>query len=180
MTLMQRIRKIAAALISILFAWIILKAGQDGFLIVSLLLSLSMVAFGLRNILFYLIMARHMVDGRSILYIGVIALNFGVFTLSISHNYGVFIVLYLLGFHALTGVLEILRAREARQYDAPSWRMNLAAGIANIGFAAAAVIFGLGRGDMRTLTVIYAVGLIYSALLNLISAFRKTAIVYIP
>ena len=33
---------------------------------------------------------------------------------------------------------------------------------------------------MRDLTWIYAAGLIYSALENLISAFRKTAIVYIP
>ena len=53
-------------------------------------------------------------------------------------------------------------------------------GIVNIGSAAAALVFGLLLGNMRDLTWIYAAGLIYSALENLISAFRKTAIVYIP
>ena len=43
-----------------------------------------------------------------------------------------------------------------------------------------AVVFGIFLGNMRNLTVIYAAGLIYSALLNMISAFRRTAIVYIP
>ena len=73
-----------------------------------------------------------------------------------------------------------LRALEARKLEAPDWKLKLPVGIVNIGFAAAALVFGLLLGNMRDLTWIYAAGLIYSALENLISAFRKTAIVYIP
>jgi len=46
--------------------------------------------------------------------------------------------------------------------------------------AVVAVVFGLVLGNMRGLTMIYAAGLIYSAFLNLLSMFQKTAIVYIP
>ena len=75
--------------------------------------------------------------------------------------------------------MDILRALEARSYEAGSWRLKLTEGIVNLGFAAAAVIFGLFRGDMTMLIRLYASGLIYRAILKLISAFRKTAIVYI-
>jgi len=180
MTLTQRIGKILRALVLCLTAWVMFKLGEQGFALVSALLSFGLIVFGARNLLYYFTMARHMVDGHSILYLGVIAFDFGIFTLSISDQYGVFIVLYLLGAHAFSGVIGILRAREARQFEAPSWKISLAEGIANIGVAVAAVVFGLFLGNMRSLTMIYAAGLIYSALLNLLSAFRKTAIVYIP
>ncbi len=125
-------------------------------------------------------MARHVGNAESILYLGVIAFDFGILTLSVSDAHGVFIALYLLGAHAFSGVMDILRAREARQFEAPSWRISLAEGIANILVAIAAAVFGLFWGSMRDLTLIYAAGLIYSAFLNLLSAFRRTAIVYIP
>ncbi len=180
MTLAKRIGKLFRALGSCLIAWILIRMGEDGFLLVSALLSLALIVFGARNLIYYFSMARHMVNGRSILYIGVIALDFGIFTLSVSDIHGVFTVLYLLGVHAFSGVIDILRAREARQFEAPSWKISLAEGIANIGVALVAVVFGIFLGNMRNLMIIYAAGLIYSALLNMISAFRRTAIVYIP
>ncbi len=180
MTLAKRIGMILRAAVLCLTAWIMFRLGENGFLLVSLLLSLALVVFGARNIIYYFSMARHMVGGKSILYIGVIALDFGVFTMSVSNSRGMFVVLYLLAAHAFSGVVDVLRAREARQLEAPSWRLSLAEGIANIGVAAAAAAAGLFLGDMRALTLIYAAGLLYSALLDLVSAFRRTAIVYIP
>lgn len=180
MTLAKRIGKILRAAVLCLTAWVMFRMGEDGFLLVSLLLSLALVVFGARNVIYYFSMARHMVGGRRILYIGVIALDFGVFTLSVSDNRGMFIVLYLLAAHAFAGVVDVMRAREARQLESPSWRLSLAEGIANIGVAAASATAGIFLGDMRALTLIYAAGLLYSALLDLISAFRRTAIVYIP
>lgn len=180
MTLSQRIGKITGALITALGAWIMLKMGEKGFLFVSLLLSFSLIVFGARMLIYYFAMARHMVDGRSLFYVGVIGLDLGIFTLSVTRFQGHFIALYLLGAHAFSGVMDILRALEARRFRSPSWRMKLAEGVVNIGFAAAAVVFGLLLGDTQDLTLIYAAGLLYTACVNLISAFRKTAIVYIP
>lgn len=180
MSAAQRVRKILNALLRFLGAAALLALKEDGYMLVLLLLGLSLCLLGLRALLFYFTMARHMVDGRGMLYRGVILLDFGIFTLSVTQRAGVLIALYLLGAYAFSGVLGILRALEARRFQAPSWRLNLAEGILNIVFAVLAVSFGLIRGDMQHLTWVYASGLFYSGVIGLISAFRKTAIVYIP
>ena len=168
MTLTRRIGMIFSALISAFCAWLMLWMGEVGFLLVLFLLGITLLLYGLRCLVFYFTMARFMVDGKRIFYLGAIALDFGI------------VALYLLGAHAFSGAVSILRALEARKLEAPDWKLKLPVGIVNIGFAAAALVFGLLLGNMRDLTWIYAAGLIYSALENLISAFRKTAIVYIP
>ena len=178
MTLSRRIVKILSALLKVAMAWIMFKLGTEGFELVCILLSITLFVFGARNMIFYFTMARHMVNGKSILFLGVISLDFSIVTLSLSDRSGAFVAVYLLGAYAFSGVVDILRAREARQLEAP-WKFNLATGIANIGIAIAAFVFGFYLGNLNDLTIIYASGLIYAALLDLLSAFKKTAIVYI-
>ena len=179
MTLARRIGKIVTALFTAFIALLLYSEGEDGLPLVGLILSASLILFGLRSLIFYFTMARHMVDGRNTLYVGVIALDLGVFTLSISDNQTLLISLYLLASYAFSGAMDILRALEARRFEAPSWRLNLVTGIVNIGFAAVALFFGLVRGGMTELVDIYAAGLLFSACAQMITAFRKTAIVYI-
>ena len=179
MTLTQRIGRILNALLAVLGVVLMLRIGKEGVRLVSLLLSFSLIILGLRRIVFYFTMARHMVNGRGVLYIGVILLDFGVFTLSVSQNQSLFIVLYLLATHAFSGVMDLMRSAEARRFGAPSWRLKLAEGAVNLVIALAAVFCGLLRGNMEELTLLYAAGLLWSAGEKLVSAFRKTAIVYI-
>ncbi len=179
MTLTKRIGTALNALFCLLSVALMVLLGEDGIYLVSLLLSLSLILLGLRRILFYFTMARHMVDGRGVLYIGVIVLDFGIFTLSISQNTELFIALYLLGTHAFGGAMGLMRAMEARGFGAPSWRMKLAQAIVEFAIAAAAIYYGFFAGDMFALTLLYAAALLYSAGVKLVSAFRRTAIVYI-
>ena len=80
MSAAQRVQKVLAALGYIGAAVLMLWLGEDGYELVLLMLGLSLTAQGIRSIVFYFNMARHMVDGRSILYKGVILLDFGIFT----------------------------------------------------------------------------------------------------
>ena len=179
MTLIQRIGKVLSALMSVLCAVLVLVLEEDSFLFVILLLGVSFTFLGVRSLIYYFTMARYMVDGKGVLWFGVILFDFGVFTLSITQHYGWFIVVYLLGAYAFSGVVDILRALEAKRANAPMWKLNLCSGILNVFFAGAAVFFGLVQGDLRRLCWIYAFGLLNGALVKFISAFRKTAIVYI-
>ncbi len=163
----------------ILCAILIVSLEDDGYVLVILLLCVSSILSGLRSLIYYFTMARHMVDGLEALFKGIIQLDFGLFTLSISQNYSLFIVIYLLAVHAFSGLMDILRALEAKRLHAPSWRLNLTEGILNITLAIASVIFGFFLGDLKDLTWVYASSLFYSAVLRLIPVFRKTAIVYI-
>ena len=180
MNLSQRIRKTISALFSMLSAVLLFIAGENAYRLVSIVLSITLIVSGIRDILFYFTMARKMVDGKGILYKGVLVLDVGIFTLSVRDESFVFIVLYLLGIYAFSGVVNVLRALQERRFHAPSWRLNMAEGLLNIVFAAGAVVFGFIQKDMRHLTWIYASGLFYSSILRLISAFRKSAIIYIP
>ena len=179
MSLIQRVKKILTALFTVLCAAVMLYLGEDGYVLVTLLLSLSLIAYGVKTLIYYFIMARHMVDGRAVFFRGVIVLDFGLFTLSAT-DYNIFyVVIYLLGIHVISGVMSILYALEERHFQAASWRLSMADGIVNIAFAVTAVIFGFITGNLKYLTWVYAAGLLYSAGSQLISAFRKTAIVYI-
>ncbi len=179
MSLMQRIRRIVSALFLILLAVLIVIQGENGLPLAALIISLSLILYAVRTLVFYFSMARHMVDGKLILFKGVILLDLGFITLSMSDNASRFLILYLLGAHAFAGGISILRALEARRFGAVSWRLQLTEGILNIVMAVTALIFGLFLGSLRTVCWVYASGLIYSAILKTIGAFRKTAIVYI-
>ena len=180
MSMTQRIQSILSALLSLVGAALLILMEEDGIFLVSLILSISFVLYGLRTLIYYLTMARHMVDGRGILFRGVILLDFGIFTLSITQRAGLFVTCYLLAIYAFSGVIDFLRAMEAKRMESPAWRLTFAEGAIRIIIAIAAVIFGLLLGDLRDLTLIYASGLFYSAVLNIIAAFRKTAVIYIP
>ena len=80
MTLGKRIGKVFGALAYLLCVFLLYRMGEDGFKLVCMLMSLSLILFGVRNLLFYFTMARHMVNGKAILYVGVIGLDFGIFS----------------------------------------------------------------------------------------------------
>jgi len=179
MTKIQRIRNVAAALLMLLCCFVLISDPENGFYFVALILMVSMLVYAVRCLLFYFTMARHMVGGRSMLYKGIIVLDLSIFTLSMVDDPQFFIVLYLLVIHAFAGVLDILRALEARRYQAPAWRRSLVSGVGNLVIADLALVNGIIFHSTKDLVYIYAACLFYSACVQLVTAFRKTAIVYI-
>lgn len=172
----QRIREVLFGLIAIGSAVIMMLDTELGYLLVALILSVMLIVAGLRKIGYYATMARHMVGGKSVLYLGVLLLDMGIAAVSLSTTPQSFIMLYLLGCHLLSGVVLVLRAREQHALEAP-WRLRLAQGVANILVAGACFIFIRSE---QMVVYVYSLGLIYSACLRIASAFRRTSIIYIP
>ena len=178
MSLMQRVRSIVAALLMIAAAVAMLIYPDNGLAFIALILSVSLTLYGLRTLVYYFSMARHMVGGKRILYRGVIIFDLGIFTLTMVFNHKIYIILYLLAIHAFAGVIDVMRAMEARRFDGP-WRMDMATGVVNVAIAILAVICGFILNNMQDIVYIYASGLIYSAVLKIVNALRKTSIIYI-
>lgn len=156
---------------------VLLIADPDGGLAVAaLILSISLLVYAIRMLIYYFSMARHMVGGRTILYIGVIVLDLSIFFVTLSDIPRIYIVLYLAAIHAFAGAIDVLRAFEAMRYKAPSWKFSMITGAVNIIVAVLCIVF---LGSERMIVYIYAAGLIWSAITRVIDAFRKTAIVYI-
>ena len=120
-----------------------------------------------------------MVGGRRILYRGVIILDLGLFTLTVSDNTKVYVAFYLLGIHFFYGIIDILRSRESRRINAPSWKLSLITGLGNIMITVIAFIFAADLRTLNVLVYLYAAGVIYSGFLRILSSLRRTAIIYI-
>ena len=176
MTSLQRIRKVLKGLLMLLGAAFLLLIPDKGYLIIGLILSVVLILDGIRSLWFYFTMARNMVGGKMILFRGIIGLDLGVFAYTLKEIPPVYILLYLLIANLFSGVVDVLRAMEAKRMES-RWRLSFVTGAFNILLAVAC---GFCFRDPTVLTYVYSAGLVTSALLCIAQAFRKTAIVYIP
>ena len=176
MTNLQRARELLAGLLMLAGGVLVVYQPEIGVKLIVLIIIAATILKGVGSLTYYFTMARHMVGGKLQLYKGIILLDVGMFFLSQDNVPMIYLMLYLLIANLISGVIEILGAREARQMEAGSWKLKLAIGAADVLFGLAS-IFCLGRPDV--LVYIYAAGLAYSAVLRIVSAFRRTAIVYI-
>lgn len=176
MSIGQRFIHVFTGLLTIALGVFLILNPQAGFTAVAAILSFSLSIYGIRYVIYYFTMARHMVGGKLILYVSIIALDFGVFTASLLDTPNFYIILYLIGVHAFSGLIDILRGLEARSYGGASWKLSIAHGAVSILIAVACVVF---LRSVNVLVYIYAAGLIYSALMRIAAAFRRTAIIYI-
>ena len=110
------------------------------------------------------------------LYLAVVVLDLGMFTMMLTNIPKMYIALYLVVVYAFSGAIDILRALEAKKYQAPSWRLSLISGIISVVIAILCIVF---IGSTNMIVYLYSAGLIYSAIVRIVTAFRKTAIVYI-
>ena len=176
MTKFKRFREIVKGLITITAAVLMASEPQLGYLMITILLSVYLMLQGLKNIFYYFTMAMHMVDGKTLLYRGVILLDFGLLTFTLTDVPHYYILIYLIIVHAFSGFVEILRAYEARKQGMKLLKFKLVHGLIDLTLAILCIIC---IGDMETAVIIYCVGLAYSSVVRIVSALRRTKFVYI-
>ena len=155
---------------------LIFNPSDIAYMIILLIMSVALAISGIKDIIFYFTMARHMIGGKMILVQGVIVLDFALLTASLSDVPTIYILLYLIGIHAFSGVVEVLRAMESKKSVEGPWKLKFSHGIVNFALAVACLVF---IRHSETALIIYSLGLIYSAIVRILSAFRKTAFILI-
>lgn len=176
---LKRFRMFFVGLFMILFSFIFPFVPKDSYEIITFVYSVSLFATGVRYLSYYFSMARHMVGGKSVFYKGVIFMDIGMFTFTLIDIPPVYIIFYLLSVLLFSGVIDIMRALEAREMNAPSWRIKFLGGFMNIAVAVLAVVLAFFIQSMSVVVYVYSLGLFCSGCTKIVSAFRKTAIVYI-
>ncbi len=175
MTKGQRVKTIFFGVIMILGGLLFLLEPTKAYPFVTSVLSLGMSLRGVRLLIYYFTMAKHMVDGRNILYQGVLMIDLGLFTGALTQVPLLYVMLYLVIIHLFTGAIDILRALESRKYGG-SWKVNLSHGVINVLMAVACLCFI----KVTAMAVsIYALGLIYSGIMRIVDACRKKEVAYI-
>ena len=172
----QRISSILYGIATIIAAILLLIYRSHAYEVIILVLGIGFTISGIRQLIYYFTMARYMVDGKGILYRGIILINFGVLTTSISNVPKIYILLYLAAINGFSGLVEILRANETRLYRGQAWRLKLTHGIINLTLAVICILFVRWQ---NTAVYIYSIGLIYSGLARIGSAFRRTTFMFI-
>lgn len=180
MTKLRRIKEILWGFLMILCGLCLFVVPEDGYYIVTFLLSIALILSGGRSLVYYFQLARHMIGGKWILYKGICLLDLGLFTLTIMDIPLLYVMLYLLIVHAFAGLVDILKALEARKIESPVWKKSMSYGILNLLVGLLPFLGILTHNSLRIAVYTYSAGLIYSALVRIAGSFRKTAIVYIP
>lgn len=176
---LHRLKEILSGILMMLCSLILLLVPEEGYFIVPLILSISLIFSGIRSLVYYFFMARHMVGGKVTFYQGLIILDLGMFTYTLVDVPLIYVIFYLLACHAFSGAIDIMRALEAKRLQAPSWRLSMTGGVLNIAMMLVSFFCGVIMQSTAVIVYIYSAGLIYSACAHIVTAFRKTAIVYI-
>lgn len=179
MSKFQHIKSFVTGVFLLLLAAFIALAPQSTFDFVYLIISLMMLVYGLRLLIYYFRMARHMVGGKIILYQSIIVLDAAMFTLTLATASDYIVLAYLLAIYAFAGAIDILRAFEAKKNDSPVWKKKIVIGFLEMGLAIAMIVLGLVFRNTDFLVYGFAISLASSGILRIYDAFRKTAIVYI-
>lgn len=180
MSNLNRIKDIFRGVLMLLCSLLLMLAPGEGYYLVTMILGFSMMGTGIRDIFYYVTMARHMVGGKSILYKGIILMDVGLFSLTMVDIPKVYVIGYLLVIHLFAGAVDILKAFEARKIESPSWKISLLYGVCNLLVAVLTFVGGVLQGSVTAVVYSYSAGLLYSALVRIGASFRRTAIVYIP
>ena len=156
--------------VQIILSILLILLPKYGYYIIAAILGISLTLYGVRNLIYYVSMARHMVGGRMILYFGLLIFDAGALILALSDIPPFYIMIYLIVIRALTGAIDILRALEQKKMEIPAWKGMLVSGIIHILTAVVCMVF---IKSTNIAVYIYAAGLIYSAVSRIIRAVRS-------
>jgi uncharacterized membrane protein HdeD (DUF308 family) len=175
MTKWQKLRNILLAASMILIGVAMLVFGEKTYMGIIGIFSLTLEIMGLRMLWFYFRMARHMVGGRNILFRGILFFDFGIFTGSLVWVPKGYILVYLAGTLAFSGVVNIIGASEAKRIES-AWKFKTFQGVVKILFAIICLIFM--RSEVRVVDIC-AIGFILSAVMSIANTFRRQQVITI-
>ena len=176
---MSRLQKAVYAFtgfVMIIFGLLMYLTEGTGYLIILLVLEFALMIFGLQQLIYYFTMARFMVGGKILLFIGIFLLDVGSFSMTVLDESRYTVLLYLIAWHGFIALVKVLRAIEAKRNKASSWRMNALNGALNLLIALSSLAC---IHNLTMLSYLYSFGLICSGVMRIASSFRKTSIVYI-
>jgi uncharacterized membrane protein HdeD (DUF308 family) len=184
MSRLQKIKNFISGLIVILYGMLVIAlvyfyGPVFGLSVIIAILATALLIKGANILRFYSTMARHMVGGQRILYVGFIVFCFGLLTMSIKDLHPSIIIGYLFALHAFEGGVDVAGALSARKNGAKHWRVKLIVGILTVIFGLVAAVAGFVFKATSLIAVIYGIGIIISGCSKIRNSFTKTEVVYI-
>ena len=175
----KRIVDVAIGIIMILFALLLMMSPTEGFPVVTMIIGISIFVRGVGTMIYYFRMAKHMVGGKYVLYRGIFYLDLGLFILSLTNDQLVYMIFYIAIMTILSGVVDLLRARESKKLKAPQWIFSAVWGVVCVLFGIAVIVSMTVFHDTAAAVYVFAGSLIGGAVHRIAGALRRTEIVYV-
>ena len=172
----RRVLNVLTGLFVILFGLFMFSGQNRAYTAMLFFLEFALIIRGVRLLVYYNSMARHMVGGKIILYEGIFFLDIGLLFVSIDDLPWMYVMMYLVIGLAISGVVDLLRANEIRLLESGHWKYHAFTGIVKI---LATVISFASFKYPFILVGVYSFGVVHSGAAKIISAVRPGAIVYI-
>lgn len=169
---MRRFLNILLALLTIACAVIILFVPDEGVNIALGIFAILLFVYSIRTFIYYFSLARHMVGGQIILFIAVFTLCVTLFALNIQRAPDSAVSTILVVILIAAGVVDLLRAREAKKGGAPSWKFNMVNAIIEIVLAVLCQVFN--ATDPEVTSYVFAITMFYSGISRIVASFRRT------
>lgn len=176
MTLTNRVFRLLKAVLTLACMAVMLVDPDDGYMLVVFIMDVSLLIYGIRLLIYYFTMARYAVGGIVTLYKSIIVIDFGLFIFHMESLPQKYVMLYLIFGFVSSGAVDIIEAYGAKKLEASSWKYQFFYGFVKVAVGVAC-LFALD--SLRIVTLVYCAGLVHSAFSDIVSACRKTAIVYI-
>lgn len=176
MSRLGRVGNVLLGLLSIMIAATMVFAlpTQDALVAMCVLVALTLALYGLRTLWLYVTMARHMVGGKALLYVGVLALDAAAVVMVIMSNQ-LLAGVYLSITFFVSGALRLMRVKDAKQYGTP-WRRHAVQAVGYLLLGVACLVLSQ---DAELLVLVYCIGLVYGAVARIYNALRPQAVAYI-
>ena len=171
MTLARRFFNILLGLLTIVCALLIFFAPEIGIYIALAVFSVVFLVYSIRMIVYYIRLARHMVGGQIVVFLGIFAFCCALYALNINNAPRKTITVILVIILIFTGIVDLLRAREAKNGGAGSWKFSMASAVIGIILAVTCLIFSSGNPDVTG--IIFGITLCYSGVSRIIASLRK-------
>lgn len=165
----QKITNVFLAFLNVISAVIMFCYPQLGYMLVVAIMSIALLLYGIKLLIYYFVNARHMVSGKRVLYRGMIVFDLGAFTVLIADIPRVYLMIYLMGGIIFTGVIELLRAFEKKRLGA-KYMFKLIQGIICIAIGITGIILFKTRDYI---VYFYCVGMLYTAGIRIAEVLRK-------
>ena len=172
----RRVFTIIGAVFVILGSLVLMQVPEIAFELIAIGIACMLTLYGIKYLIYYITHAQHMVGGKWFLLIGLILFDLGAFASMLIDQARAIMIIYVAGAHFIAAVLNVIRTVGNKKDSNPSWKIDLAQGIGNFAQVVLCLVF---INHISIPVYIYCIGCIYTAILMIVSACKKTAIVYV-
>lgn len=186
MSKIQKLFTVLSSLIMIAIGIIVLLVPTDvSFAIIAIIIGVCITIRALKDFIYYLASARHMIGGKKILIDSVLEFEFGLLSFLVLLKRPIIAMLYLVAIFIVLGLIDILRGLEIKRNEGKKWQFKIVMGIIAIGLGVACLVLGVmntisrSREFVDIMAGIFSIAWIIKGVFGVISSFYKTSIVYV-